>query len=149
MGLTLNVQKNSTGSKTVDLTPAATEFSQSVKEWVDRTPSMDVRIRFIPRAELPDFIFASGEYERAKPTSKRKAPDASKHEKSDSSAVATTQKRTKAEAPQPNPVNTSLSTPPPPSIPPHPPPESVDQPSEMNHSNTATTATTSIPQKDH
>jgi len=61
LGLILNLAKNNSGPKTVDLTPAVTDFSSAVKEWPTRTPSMDIRVRYMHRSELPLFVFENGQ----------------------------------------------------------------------------------------
>jgi len=60
MGLSLNIQKNN-GPKTIDLTPAVTDFTQVVKDWPAKTATMDVRVRYVKRTELPEFVFPNGE----------------------------------------------------------------------------------------
>jgi len=57
LGLLLNLPKDSTGPKTVDLTPAVREFTQAVKEWPPRTTSMDIKIRHLIRSQLPDQVY--------------------------------------------------------------------------------------------
>jgi poly(A) polymerase Pap1 len=50
IGLQLNIQKSSQGGpKTIDLTPAVTDFTQAVKEWPPKSPSMDIRIKYVKR----------------------------------------------------------------------------------------------------
>lgn len=78
MGLTLNIPKNNTGPKTVDLTPAVSDFIQAVKEWPPRTPSMDIRVRYVRRVDLPDYVFEGGQrpsLRRKASTGKRKEPE--------------------------------------------------------------------------
>jgi poly(A) polymerase len=45
MGLILNLP--ATGPKTVDLTPAVSDFTAAVKEWAPKTPSMDIHVRYL------------------------------------------------------------------------------------------------------
>lgn len=95
MGLTLNLPKTKEGSgpKTIDLTPAVADFTAAVKEWPGKTASMDVRVRYVSRSELPDYVFEDGQ--RPKPPPKRKRTQASanssdqqlKRKKSDSSST--------------------------------------------------------------
>jgi poly(A) polymerase Pap1 len=47
MGLSIVFQPN--GAKTVDLTPAVTDFTQVVKDWPVKSTSMDIRVRYVRR----------------------------------------------------------------------------------------------------
>ena len=53
IGLGLNLSKSTgttpTGPKTIDLTPAVTDFTQAVKEWPIKSNSMDLRIKYVKR----------------------------------------------------------------------------------------------------
>jgi len=68
IGLSLNIQKE--GPKTIDLTPAVTDFTQVVKEWPAKTATMDLRVKYVKRTELPEFLFPNGE--RPKPAKRKK-----------------------------------------------------------------------------
>jgi len=85
MGLVLNLPK--TGPKTVDLTPAVSDFTQAVKEWTPRTNTMDLRVKYVSRNELPEFVFEDGQRPKA-PKRKRAQQnlpnDSAKKLKSDS-----------------------------------------------------------------
>jgi len=85
MGLVLNLPK--TGPKTVDLTPAISDFTQAVKEWTPRTNTMDLRVKYVSRNELPEFVFEDGQRPKA-PKRKRAQQnlpnDSAKKLKSDS-----------------------------------------------------------------
>lgn len=72
MGLKLNITQ--TGSKTIDLSPAVLEFSRLVKEWPTRESTMDIKILYILRKNLPDFVFEEGKKLPTK-TKKRKLTD--------------------------------------------------------------------------
>jgi len=76
MGLTLNLPKTPAGAPpaTVDLTPAVTDFVQAVKEWPQRTSTMDITVRYLRRAELPSFVFGEGERPVPQKRKKRDRP---------------------------------------------------------------------------
>jgi len=59
IGLSLNIQKNS--KATIDLTPPVTDFTGVVKDWPMKTATMDVRVRYVKRTDLPEFVFPEGE----------------------------------------------------------------------------------------
>lgn len=68
MGLVVNLSEQ--GSRTIDLTPAVSDFTQAVKEWPPKTPDMDIKISYLLRKRLPDFVFEGGQ--RPKTKKKRK-----------------------------------------------------------------------------
>jgi poly(A) polymerase len=70
LGLALNIQKNSTGPKTIDLTPAVVDFTQTIKEWSSKLPTMDIKVRYVKRDNLPDYVFENGQ--RPKLTKKKR-----------------------------------------------------------------------------
>eukprot|EP01116_Phalansterium_solitarium_P011008 TRINITY_DN2661_c0_g1_i1.p2 TRINITY_DN2661_c0_g1~~TRINITY_DN2661_c0_g1_i1.p2 ORF type:complete len:208 (+),score=15.64 TRINITY_DN2661_c0_g1_i1:1568-2191(+) len=72
MGLMLDIPKDGSGPKTIDLTPAVVEFQTQVKSWMLREDSMEVRVRFTRRTDLPSFVFDEGE----RPKFKRKRKSA-------------------------------------------------------------------------
>jgi len=49
-------------NRSVDLTPAVSDFTCTVKDWPNRSPEMDVRVHYIqiPRDELPPFVYEGG-----------------------------------------------------------------------------------------
>lgn len=50
MGLILDLSSDSSsGPKTINLTPAVSEFVAAVKEWPSRTPTMDIRVKYVRR----------------------------------------------------------------------------------------------------
>eukprot|EP01114_Cavostelium_apophysatum_P005495 TRINITY_DN1654_c0_g1_i1.p1 TRINITY_DN1654_c0_g1~~TRINITY_DN1654_c0_g1_i1.p1 ORF type:complete len:636 (-),score=113.17 TRINITY_DN1654_c0_g1_i1:158-2065(-) len=101
MGLTLNFT-NTAGPKTVDLTPAVTDFSSAVKEWAPKTPSMDIRIRYIPRSELPLFVYTDGQ-----------RPKRRRDRQSTGEGGSTKRRRTEAQSPlgSPTTASSNVSTP--------------------------------------
>lgn len=48
MGLSLNFSASS-GPKTVDLTPAVTDFTSAVKEWPGRSVTMEIKVKYLRR----------------------------------------------------------------------------------------------------
>jgi len=73
MGLTLNFT-NTSGPKTVDLTPAVSDFTTAVKEWGVRTPSMEIKVKYLRRSDLPLSVFEGGQRPKRKSTSSTALP---------------------------------------------------------------------------
>jgi len=62
LGLTLNTTKNPNGTPTtIDLSPAVIDFVQAIKEWPQKQPTSDIKVRYLKRAELPLYVFANGQ----------------------------------------------------------------------------------------
>jgi len=74
MGLTLNFT-NTSGPKTVDLTPAVSDFTTAVKEWTVRTPSMEIKVKYLRRSDLPLYVFEGGQRPKRKSTSSTLPPE--------------------------------------------------------------------------
>eukprot|EP00743_Colponemidia_sp_Colp-15_P001654 GILK01001807.1.p2 GENE.GILK01001807.1~~GILK01001807.1.p2 ORF type:complete len:637 (+),score=126.58 GILK01001807.1:95-2005(+) len=71
-GLQFQVDKTA-GLQMIDLRPAVAEFVQQINEWRERVPqAMDVRVKYIKGAQLPDSVFPAGRPLKAK---KRKIRD--------------------------------------------------------------------------
>ncbi|KAK5578775.1 hypothetical protein RB653_008448 [Dictyostelium firmibasis] len=74
MGLSFNFSNTPGADKSVDLTKAVTEFTGTIKEWL-RTQSnpdtMDIKVQYIKKKQLPAFVKDEGPEEPVKTTKKR------------------------------------------------------------------------------
>jgi hypothetical protein len=72
MGLAFNLPKasNGKGVRSIDLTPAVSDFSFAINEWAERSPAMDLKVNYLKRNSLPDNVF-----EGTPRTGKRNEPE--------------------------------------------------------------------------
>lgn len=112
IGLTLNFEKDSSGNgvvnKTVDLTPAVTDFTSAVKEWAPKTPTMDIQVRYIRGIELPLYVFEGGV--RPKRRRERQSEDG-KRKRTLESPNASSSTLTSQETPTKDSTNSASTTP--------------------------------------
>eukprot|EP01132_Coremiostelium_polycephalum_P010392 gene10392-12763_t len=68
MGLTFNFSSAPGADKSVDLTKAVTEFSSTIKDWKPRNvETMDIKIHYIKKKQLPAFVKDEGPEEAKQP----------------------------------------------------------------------------------
>jgi poly(A) polymerase len=73
MGLIFNLPKDkATGPRSVDLTPAVSDFTFAIKEWQGRTQGMDVRVHYLRRNQLPAFVCEDAPPRQGLETKRRK-----------------------------------------------------------------------------
>jgi len=123
MGLTFNFSNAPGADKSVDLTKAVTEYSAMIKDWLrnQKNPeTMDIKIHYIKRKQLPPFVKDEGPPKEELKASKKRLSansnpsEAKKKLKSDSTTAAastTTSSATSPASTTPNP-NENPSTPP-------------------------------------
>jgi len=63
LGLTLDIPKTPLPGvpATVDLTPAVTDFVQIIKEWPQKDQTSDIKVRYLRRVDLPNYVFENGQ----------------------------------------------------------------------------------------
>jgi poly(A) polymerase Pap1 len=50
LGLTINITKiPGAPPQPIDLTPAVTDFVQTIKEWPQKTPTSDIKVRYVKK----------------------------------------------------------------------------------------------------
>ncbi|KAN0021863.1 hypothetical protein ACTFIU_004008 [Dictyostelium citrinum] len=74
MGLSFNFPNTPGADKSVDLTKAVTEFTSIIKDWLRTQPNpdtMDIKVQYIKKKQLPAFVKDEGPEEPVKTTKKR------------------------------------------------------------------------------
>ncbi|KAN0024701.1 hypothetical protein ACTFIV_009110 [Dictyostelium citrinum] len=74
MGLSFNFPNTPGADKSVDLTKAVTEFTGIIKDWLRTQPNpdtMDIKVQYIKKKQLPAFVKDEGPEEPVKTTKKR------------------------------------------------------------------------------